>query len=83
MADLRVGFEYGTKEGTSRVLVQAVVPGGQAAKSGRVAVDNIVVAVDGVNVERESARQVQRRIASALAAHTALAGVHHNECAVA
>ena len=64
LRDLRVGFETGTKEGTSRVLVADVVPGGQAAESGKVSVDDVVVAVDGVNVERESARQVQARIAS-------------------
>ena len=67
LKDLRIGFEYGTTEGTSRVLVSGIVPGGQAAKSGRIAVDNIVVAVDGVNVERENARQIQRRLAAASA----------------
>lgn len=67
LKDLRVGFETGTTEGTSRVLVKSVVPGSQAARSGRLAVDNIVVAVDGVNVERENARQVQKRVKSALA----------------
>lgn len=67
LKDLRVGFEYGTTEGTSRVLVQDVTPGGQADASGKVAIDNIVVAVDGVNVERESAKQVTARLAKAKA----------------
>ena len=65
LRDLRVGFEYGTTEGTSRVLVSRVVSGGQAAQSGKVAVDNIIVAINGVNVERASARDVQRQLASA------------------
>ena len=64
LKDLRIGFEYGTTEGTSRVLVSRVVAGGQAAESGKVSVDNIVVAVNGVNVERDSARDIQRRLAS-------------------
>ena len=66
LKDLRIGTEYGTYEGTSRVLVSEVLPGGQAEKSGKVGVDFIVVAVDGVNVERETALQVQRRLASAV-----------------
>ena len=48
LRDLRVGFELGTKDGTSRVIVADVKPGGQAAAGGRVEIDNIVVAVDGV-----------------------------------
>lgn len=64
LRDLRVGFEYGTRDGTSRVLVASVAEGGAAAASGRVAVDNIVVAVDGVNVEREDSQQVQARLAA-------------------
>ena len=66
LRDLRIGFEYGTTEGTSRVVVADVAQGGQAA-GGRVAVDNIVVAVDGVDVQREDAKAVQGRIARARA----------------
>ena len=68
LKDLRVGFEYGTTEGTSRVLVADVAPGGQAAADGRVEIDNIIVAVDGQNVERSSAREVQQLLAQAAAA---------------
>ena len=70
LRDLRVGFEYGTREGTSRVLVADVVPGGQApaAANPTVGIDDIVVAVDGVNVERDSAASVQARIERARAA---------------
>ena len=64
LRDLRVGFEYGTRDGTSRVLVASVAAGGAAAASGRVAIDNIIVAVDGVNVEREDSQQVQARLAA-------------------
>ena len=69
LKDLRVGFEYGTTEGTSRVLVLGVTPGGQAEtlSKGKIAKDAIVVAVDGENVERETAQQVQRRLAKARA----------------
>ena len=67
LKDLRVGCEYGTTGGTSRVLVSDVLPGGQAAASGRVEIDNIVVAVDGVNVEKERAQDVQARLARAKA----------------
>ena len=67
LKDLRVGFETGTREGTSRVLVADVAEGGQAAASKRVAIDNIVVAVDGVNVETASAKDVQARLARAKA----------------
>jgi len=65
--DLRVGFEYGTREGSSRVLVANVVAGGQAASTGKVQIDDIVVAVDGVNVERESAKEVSARLVRAKA----------------
>ena len=65
LKDLRVGFETGTTQGTSRVLVSEVVTGGQAAGTGRVQIDNLVVAVDGVNVERESAKDVTTRLAQA------------------
>ena len=68
LRDLRVGFEYSTTEGTSRVLVSDVAAGGQAALSGKVSIDDIVVAVDGANVETESAKLVQERIAKAKAA---------------
>ena len=68
LKDLRVGFEYGTTEGTSRVLVSDVTPGGQADATGKVSIDDIVVAVDGVNVERETAKQITQRLASAKAA---------------
>lgn len=57
LRDLRVGFELGTREGTSRVLVADVMPGGPAAREGRVEIDNIVVSVDGVNVEKENVQQ--------------------------
>ena len=57
LKNLRVGFEYGTKDGTSRVIVAEVVSGGQA-DSANVEVDNIVVAVDGVDVQTEEAKQV-------------------------
>ena len=67
LKDLRVGFEYGTREGTSRVLVADVVAGGQAASTGKVQIDDIVVAVDGVNVERESAKEVSARLVRAKA----------------
>lgn len=67
LKDLRVGFETGMTEGTSRVLVQDVLQGGQAAVSGQVSIDNIVVAVDGVNVERDSAKDVQAKLARAKA----------------
>jgi hypothetical protein len=40
-----------------------VLAGGQAARVGRVAIDSVVVAVDGVNVERESAPQIRARLA--------------------
>ena len=50
-------------QGTSRVLVGDVLAGGQAARVGRVAIDSVVVAVDGVNVERESAPQIRARLA--------------------
>jgi len=65
LKDLRVGFEYGTTEGTSRVLVSDVSAGGQAAALGRVEIDNIVVAVDGANVERSSAKDVTNLLAKA------------------
>ena len=65
LKDLRVGFELGTTEGTSRVLVSDVTPGGQADQLGKVSIDDIVVAVDGVNVERESAKQITQRLAAA------------------
>ena len=68
LKDLRVGFEYGTTEGTSRVLVSDVTPGGQADATGKVSIDDIVVAVDGINVERETAKQITQRLASARAA---------------
>ena len=68
LRDLRVGTQYGTREGTSRVVVSDVIPGGQAAASGRVEIDNLVVAVDGANVEREAAKSVQARLAAARAA---------------
>ena len=49
LKDLRVGFEYGSTEGTSRILVSDITPGGQADKSDKVSIDDIVVAVyDGV-----------------------------------
>ena len=67
LKDLRVGFQYGTVEGTSRVLVADVVPGGQAEATGKVSIDNVVVAVEGINVERETAKQVTMRLASAKA----------------
>lgn len=67
LKDLRVGTEYGTTQGTSRVLVANVVDGGQAAASGRVAIDNIVVAVNGANVERASAKEVTQLLARARA----------------
>ena len=59
LRDLRVAIETRSGKGTSRVLVSDVIPGGQAARDGRVTIDCVVVAVDGVNVERESAQQVQ------------------------
>ena len=65
LKDLRVGFELGTTEGTSRVLVSDVTPGGQADQLSKVSIDDIVVAVDGVNVERESAKQITQRLAAA------------------
>jgi len=65
LKDLRVGFEYGTREGTSRVLVANVEPGGQAAATNRIDLDFIIVAVNGVNVEKESAKSVQDRLAKA------------------
>lgn len=65
LKDLRVGFEYGTKTGTSRVVVSDVTPRGQAALAGRVAIDDLIVAVDGANVETESAKDVQARLARA------------------
>ena len=65
LKDLRVGFEYGTKTGTSRVVVSDITSQGQAALAGRVAIDDLVVAVDGANVETESAKDVQARLARA------------------
>lgn len=65
LRDLRVGFETGIKEGTSRVLVADVTPNGQAASGGRIEIDNIIVAINGVNVEKEDAKQVTARIAAA------------------
>ena len=49
------------RDGTSRVLVSDVVAGGPAAKAG-IETDAIIVAVGGVNVERESAAQVVERV---------------------
>lgn len=65
LKDLRVGFETGTKTGTSRVLVADVISGGQAASAGRIEMDNIVVGIDGVNVEFEDASQVTARLTNA------------------
>ncbi|KAL1507401.1 hypothetical protein AB1Y20_008243 [Prymnesium parvum] len=65
LRDLRVGFETGTREGTSRILVSDVTPGSQADRSGKVEIDNILVAVDGVNVEKAGVKQVMAMIASA------------------
>jgi hypothetical protein len=67
LKDLRVGFELGTTAGTSRVLVSDVTPGGQAASAGRIEIDMIVVAVDGVNVEKASAKDVSVLLARAKA----------------
>ena len=49
------------RDGTSRVLVSDVVAGGPAAKAG-IETDAIIVAVGGVNVERESAAEVVERV---------------------
>ena len=71
LKDLRVGFTTRvdgiSEKGTSRVLVADVVPGGQAAANKRIAIDMIVVAVNGENVEKESAKSVQDRLAKAKA----------------
>jgi len=50
--------------GSSRVVVADVLPDGGAAKQG-VQLDAIVVAVDGVNVERDTAPAVQAKIDAA------------------
>ena len=63
LRDLRVALETQSGQGTSRVLVGDVLAGGQASRIGRVTIDSVVVAVDGVNVERESAPQIRARLA--------------------
>ena len=63
LRDLRVALETQSGQGTSRVIVGDVLAGGQASRIGRVTIDSVVVAVDGVNVERESAPQIRARLA--------------------
>lgn len=60
LRDIRVGTDGNIL--TSRVLVQDVIAGSQAAATGRIRADMIVVAVDGVNVEKETAKTVTGRI---------------------
>jgi FK506-binding protein 2 len=82
LKDLRVGTEYGTTGGTSRVLVMDVTLGGQAANSGKVSIDDIVVAVDGVNVETESAKQISARLADAKSSGRSLVSVTFKDALV-
>ena len=72
VGSLSLSDEYSLEFDSSRSLGielkdLRVVAGGQAASTGKVQIDDIVVAVDGVNVERESAKEVSARLVRAKA----------------
>ena len=65
LKDVHVSVEVGEAVGTPRVVVSDVAPGGQAASSGLVALDQLVVAVNGIDVEHETSRIVGHHVAQA------------------
>ena len=70
LRDLRVATNADAtvnREGTSRVVVADVDPGGAAAAEGRISIDDIVVAVNGENVELENVEAVRSKISAAQA----------------
>ena len=70
LRDLRVATNADAtvnREGTSRVVVADVDPGGAAATEGRISIDDIVVAVNGENVELENVEAVRSKISAAQA----------------
>uniref|UniRef100_A0A7S0JL83 peptidylprolyl isomerase n=1 Tax=Calcidiscus leptoporus TaxID=127549 RepID=A0A7S0JL83_9EUKA len=66
LRDLSVGVQPG-QGATSRVLISDVEPDSQAAVNG-VEIDQILVAVNGVNVERKTAEGVRKALGAAQAA---------------
>ena len=70
LRDLRVATNADAtvnREGTSRVVVADVDPGGAAAAEGRISIDDIIVAVNGENVELENVEAVRSKIGAAQA----------------
>jgi len=59
LRDLKIGTSLAERGGSSRVVIADVASGGQADALGSVEIDQILVAVNGQNVERESAQTVQ------------------------
>lgn len=65
LIDVRVFLDPSKQiDGSSRVVLADVLPDGQAARRG-LHTDEIIVAVDGVNVELENAETVQQKIEDA------------------
>lgn len=65
LKDLSVGTTPG-QPGSNRVVVADIIPGKQAEAARNIQIDQLLVAVNGVNVERERAEQVSKRLVGLL-----------------